>query len=276
MPAEPAITVLVPAFQAAPFVANTLVSISSQSHEEFTAIISVDLSDDQTFDICAEHAAHDGRFKVIRQSKRLGWVDNSNFLLSQLESPYALFAFHDDLLSPIYLHSLKTALDAHPEASVAFADTLLTRLDGSQELWQYADLDGVAEACERGQRVLSRRGRWWVPNRGMFRTAAARKVGGLRKHDSGEFSADLPWLFHLSLVGSFVRIPETLCYKFYREGSLSRTWRFSFRQNFDVLVACMREIWLSELDVADKLALSEPLHMLLKENLPNRQSQDPG
>ena len=33
----------------------------------------------------------------------------------------------------------------------------------------------------------------------------------------GEYSADLPWLLHMSLLGEFVRVPEVLCYKFYEE-----------------------------------------------------------
>lgn len=265
---HPAITVLIPAYQAADFIIPTLESISDQSWTDFTAIVSVDLSDDETFEICKAQAVRDPRFHVIRQPQRLGWVGNSNFLISRIQSPYALFAFHDDLLSSNYLEKLKAALEQDPAAAIAFSDTVITYLDGTQELWQYTELDGLNDARSRGLRILSRTGHWWVPNRGLFRSEAARKVGGLRKHDSGEFSADFPWLFHLSLVGSFIRVPETLCSKFYKAGSLSRTWNFGLREQFDVLAACMREIWWSEIPISEKLALAEPLHILLKENLP--------
>lgn len=259
-----AVTALVPAYQAAEFIQPTLDALSAQTHPALHVLVSVDLCDDDTQAICERHALRDPRFRVVRQTSRLGWVGNSNFLLSQAQGDYALFAFHDDLLAPTYIARLAAELDADPLACVAFSDVLLTDTQGGQEFWSYPTLDGERSAFIRGVRVLERRGKWWVPNRGLFRLSMARQIGGLKKHGAGEFSADWPWVLHLALLGSFVRVPELLCHKFYKPGSLSRSWDFSQPQYFEVHAACMREIWNSSLGTQEKIALALPLMQWLE------------
>jgi hypothetical protein len=50
-----------------------------------------------------------------------------------------------------------------------------------------------------------------------------------------------------------------LCLKFYKPGSLSKSWAFSARQSYEVSAACMRELWDSELSSDEKLELGVPL-----------------
>lgn len=257
---------LVPAYRAAEFIQPTLDALSAQTHGALQVLVSVDLCDDATHAICERHAARDPRFRVVRQTERLGWIGNSNFLLSQAQGDYALFAFHDDLLAPTYVAQLAAALDADPLASVAYSDVLLTDAQGRQENWVYTALHNEPTAVLRGVRVLERRGQWWVPNRGLFRLALARQIGGLKTHGAGEFSADWPWVFHLALLGRFVRVPGQLCHKFYKADSLSRSWDFSAQQNFEVHAACMREIWNSHLSTPEKVFLAQPLMQWLAQN----------
>ena len=273
------VTALVPAYQAAGFIQATLDSLSAQTRSDFGVIVSVDLCDDDTHSICMAHAARDSRFRVVRQDKRLGYVGNCNFLLGAADSEYVLFAFHDDILLPAYLEKLCTALEETPNAVLSYSDVLLTAVSGEQQHWVYTALDGLTDPVERGLKVLSRVGKWWVPNRGIFRLARARRIHGLKLHGAGAFSSDWPWLFHMSLLGEFVRVPETLCHKFYKPGSLSRTWRFSDDQWYEASASCMREIWISELPVEEKLRLAVPLtNWLLRArrstspNLPAEQS----
>jgi glycosyltransferase involved in cell wall biosynthesis len=270
------VTALVPAYQAAAFIQPTLDSLSAQTRDRFDVIISVDLGDDDTAGICVRHCERDTRFKVIRQERRLGYVGNCNFLLDQAESDYVLFAFHDDILAPTYLEKLCAVLDDRPNAVMSYSDVLLTALDGSQEHWVYTELDGLADRVERGKKLLMLAGRWWVPNRGVFRLREARRIQGLKTNGAGEFSADWPWLFHMSLLGEFVRVPETLCFKYYKAGSLSRSWTFSVRQTYEVGAACMRELWNSDLTVDQKLALGGPLINWLAEIRSRLQNESSG
>lgn len=253
------VTALLPAWNAAQFIQPTLDCLSAQTHRELRVIVSVDLCDDGTAEICDAHAARDARFRVVRQERRLGYVGNCNALLDLADSDHALFAFHDDLLAPAYVARLSAALDATPAAVLAFSEMLLTHADGRRQRPLFTELDGVSDRVKRGLIVLAGRNNWWVPNRGVFRLDRVRRIGGLKTHGAGEFSADWPWLFHMSLLGEFVRVPELLCHKFYKKGSLSRSWAFTREQFFEVRCACMRELWDSELTGEEKLRIALPL-----------------
>ena len=265
---SPAVAALVPAWQAASFIQPTLDCLSAQTYGNFEVIVSVDLCDDETHAICLAHARRDARFHVLRQERRLGYVGNCNFLLDHCAADYVLFAFHDDIVAPDYVARLAAVLDSRPEVVLSYSDVRLTNVNGRQEHWEYTAIEGVRDRAQRGFSLLQHEGMWWVPNRGLFRLNDARRIGGLKTHGAGEFSADWPWLFHMSLLGEFARVPETLCHKFYKPGSLSRSWEYSEAQRFEVAVAGMRELWNSELTSEEKLRLAAPLLKWLLSNNP--------
>lgn len=269
--ARSSVTALLPAWQAADFIQATLDSLSAQTWPAFQVMVSVDLCDDDTLDICRRHAAADRRFRVLAQDERLGYVGNCNALLRSADSDYVMFAFHDDVLAPTCVSRLAETLDCHSEAVMCFPDMTVTDVDGTKEHCTFTALDGERQRLHRGMTMLQLTQNWWVPNRGLFRLETARSVGGLKIHGAGEFSADLPWLFALSLAGEFVRVPETLCFKYYKPGSLSRTWAFSKHQNHEVLAACMRELWDAAIPTAEKVALAAPLLNWLVRNAPEAQ-----
>lgn len=262
------VTALLPAWQAAEFIQPTLDSLAAQTYGNFRVLVSVDRCDDATEEICMAQAARDSRFTVVGQAQRLGYVGNCNFLLDRAQADYVLFAFHDDVLALDYVSRLVAVLDARPEVVNCFSDVLLTNVDGSQEHWEFTALEGMTSPVERGANMLKPVKWWWVPNRGLFRLAAARRINGLKTHGAGEFSADWPWLFHMSLLGEFARVPETLCFKYYKPGSLSRSWNFSARQRYEVRAACLRELWNSPLPTADKVTLAAPVIRWLADNDP--------
>ena len=249
---------LLPAYNAVDFIQPVLDSLSAQQYENFRVLISVDLGTDNTFDICQTHAERDPRFKVIRQTKRrLGYSGNCNFLLRNAKADYVMFAFHDDTLAPTFVPKLAATLDNNKHAIMAFPDMHLTKEDGSTNTWQFTDLEGTRDPLQRGIHMLRRPNLWWVPNHGMFRLALARKTEGIRPHRAGEFSVDWPWLFRLSLLGDFVRMPEVLCFKTYMTSSLSRSWDFSRKEWREATASCIREIWNSHLPTNQRLQLSK-------------------
>jgi glycosyltransferase involved in cell wall biosynthesis len=267
-PSSRQVAALVPAWQSAGFIQATLDCLSAQTYGNLRVIVSVDLCDDDTHAICLAHASQDHRFQVIRQERRLGYVGNCNFLLGQSEADYVLFAFHDDILAPDYIASLAAVLDARPEAVMAFSDLQQTRVDGRQQHLVFKELEGVADRVQRAMIMLKGNNNWWVPNRGLFRLHEARRINGLKTHGADDFSADWPWLFHMSLLGEFARVPQTLCFKYLKAGSLSRTWAFSQRQYYEVRAACMRELWNSDLTTEEKLRITAPLANALIKNPP--------
>ncbi len=251
---------LVPAYESAGFIQATLDSLSAQTYPHLTVLISVDVCDDGTYETCLAHSDRDPRFQVVRQQgERLGYSGNCNFLIANADADYAMLAFHDDLLEPTFTEKLCRVLDERPNVVLAFSDAHLTSVDGSEEHWEFTSLEGLKTALARGLVMQGRPPLWWVPNRGMFRLERARTIGGIKPHRAGEFSVDYPWLFHMSLLGEFARVPEVLVRKRYQPRSLSRTWEFNRRQWFEVTASSMRELWNADVSTDDKIAMGQRL-----------------
>ncbi len=261
MPREslPIVVALVPAWRSAAFIQETLDSLAAQTYPNLHILISDDASPDNTGEVCEAFAAGRPNVRVIRQPKNLGWIGNVNSLLGEASGDYYFFAFHDDVLKPEYVERLVDALDRNARAVVSFSDMITEELDGRVECQQYTALEGVSSARIRGQRLASRDGTWWAPNRGLFRVSAAREIGGLKRNLAGEFSADLAWLIRLALIGEFVRVPEVLITKRLTQQSVSATWQHSRWQRFARLCSCLIAVRASRLPVLEKLHLQSQI-----------------
>jgi len=249
------VVALVPTWRAETYILQTLESLAAQTFQNLEILISDDASPDQTAAVCERFAARDPRFHVFRQPRNLGWVGNVNALLERARGDYLLFAFQDDLPAPFYIERCVAALERNPAAVLAFSDITLANQDGSREEKTYAVLEGITDPLGRARLIAKQKGSWWIPNRGVFRGAAARRIGGLRRHAAGEFSADWPWLLHMSLLGEFARVPENLCTKIYQPRSLSRGWDFGARSWLSVTRSAMAVVSRSDLGWADRMRL---------------------
>jgi glycosyltransferase involved in cell wall biosynthesis len=251
----PIVVALVPAWRSAAFLQETLDSLEAQTYSNLHILISDDASPDNTAEICEAFARDRPNVRVIRQPKNLGWIGNVNSLLREASGDYYFFAFHDDVLKSEYVERLVDALERSPRAVVSFSDMITEELDGRVERQQYTALAGASSARIRGQRLASRDGTWWAPNRGLFRASAAREIGGLKRNLAGEFSADLPWLIRLALIGEFVRVPEALVTKRLTKQSVSATWEHDRWQRFARLCSCLSAVGASRLPPLEKLRL---------------------
>jgi glycosyltransferase involved in cell wall biosynthesis len=219
-------------------------------------IVSDDASTDDTWNVCERFAAADARFFVVRQPRRLGWLGNSNALLTLAlaGTDYAFFAPHDDLFEPPYVRRMVEALAAHPDAVLAFARTVSFKPNG--ECWTQTAEPTVAAASRlrRGLRyLLGDDVERWVPFRGVARAEALRRVGALRPSAAGEYEADGRWLFRLHLLGRFVRVEEPLCRKRQHAASLHRTWSGDRRMRIAQRAAYLREIADAELSRSERM-----------------------
>jgi len=251
----PRVVACMPAYNGDSFITATLDSLAAQTYPNLEILVSDDASTDGTAAICARYAAEDERFRLIRQERNLGWVGNVNALLRAAEGDYLMLAFHDDLLMPTYVARLVEALEANPDAILAFSDVELVTPKGRRRRRVFAALDGVEERTERARRMLLQPDAWAVPNRGVFRAEAARRIGGLKRHLAGEFSADWPWLLHMAILGAFVRVPEQLGRKVMRQTNLSRSWSYNTPSFVAVSLSCAREIRRSDLSFAEEIPL---------------------
>jgi hypothetical protein len=164
------------------------------------------------------------------------------------------------------------ALQAAPEAALAFADTLFTFPDHDPpwppRLAIYTRLDAVEGRLERAKRVAEYQldtARRCHPHlvtvafRGLFRAEIVDRFGGLHLNPAGEFGCDWAWLLQLSMCGPFARVPEVLVEKRRFPASLSRTWRYSLLDRLGEWAGCVLAVRRAGLPLGEELQLQAHL-----------------
>ena len=266
----PLVTALVPTYNGAGFIMRTLDSLAAQTWPHLEILIGDDRSTDDTLDVVRRFADSHPNTRIVERDTNLGWLRNSNDLMARAGGELMFFAFHDDVVAPTYVEELVGALSANERAVLAFSDMLVHELDGPVDLHVFDRLEGLETALQRGRVMIRRPDDWWVPNRGLFRSSAFAEVGGIHPNEKGEYSADWTWLLGLSLIGEFVRVPEVLCTKYYKAGSISKKWPHDDAQLLALRRSGVAEIKRSSLDPVRKALLTGHLSRRIHGNrLPN-------
>jgi glycosyltransferase involved in cell wall biosynthesis len=123
MGSEPLISVCIPAFNNAAFIAATLESVLHQTHHHFEIIITDDRSTDGT--VQAVERFSDPRIKLVQNETNLGLGANWNKALSFATGTYIKLLCADDLVYPDCLRRQGEVLEdpAHSGAVLAICNT---------------------------------------------------------------------------------------------------------------------------------------------------------
>ena len=254
-PTSPRVVALLPAWRAERFIESTLEALAAQTYGNLHILISDDASPDSTAELCDAFARRTPGTRVIRQTRNLGWVGNSNALLQAAQGDYFFFALHDDLPHPRFVECMVKALEANPEATVAYSDLKQVFTHRASKVSQFTELDGVTDTYERARKLVQRQGRWWIAFRCLFRADTARQLGGMRTHPAGDFCCDFMWLLGLALRGEFVRVPEVLMTKRHQEDGVSANWQYRIRDRTGLLLGSLGELRRAPLPVSRRWKL---------------------
>ena len=114
---SPLISIVIPCYNGARFLASTLDSVLAQSESDWECVIVDDGSTDSSVDLAAQYARRDPRFRVLSQAnsgpsaaRNLGFRDTS------LSSSFVTFMDADDIWLSDALETLRAALERCPEA----------------------------------------------------------------------------------------------------------------------------------------------------------------
>lgn len=116
---NPAISVIVPMYNVAPYLRQCLDSICSQSFKNYEAILIDDGSPDECGEIADEYAAKDSRFRVIHK-ENAGVSEARNDGIRESSGDYLFFLDSDDYLLPDALETLYYKAIEH------YADVILS------------------------------------------------------------------------------------------------------------------------------------------------------
>ena len=120
----PKVSVIVPVYNAEPYLRRCLDSILAQTFTDFEAILVDDGSTDHSGAICDEYAVRDARFKTIHIPN--GGVSSArNMGLKQAKGMWVAFVDADDCVSPDYLQHLYNGLAGADDDSILVWGSML-------------------------------------------------------------------------------------------------------------------------------------------------------
>jgi glycosyltransferase involved in cell wall biosynthesis len=117
----PRLSIGMAVYNGADLIAQALQCLLAQTFADFELIISDNGSTDGTEAICRQHASRDARVRYVRQPENRGPAFNFAYVLDAARAPYFMFAAHDDRWEPEFAARLIAALDAEPDAVLAFS-----------------------------------------------------------------------------------------------------------------------------------------------------------
>lgn len=136
----PAVSIVVPSFNAAPYLGECLDSILSQTSSDWEAICIDDGSSDATPDVLARYAAKDPRIKWLSQENR-GLSASRNRGADLSSGTYLLFCDADDKLKPDTVRSLvETAERENLDVLLYGGETFFDEESLEKEQGNYKDL----------------------------------------------------------------------------------------------------------------------------------------
>ncbi len=235
---RPVVSVVVPAFNVAGYIAQLLRSLSAQTMVDFEAIVVDDGSTDRTSDAVESFA--DARIKLVQQPNR-GVSSARNTGLAVARGEFVMFLDGDDLLHPTALERLASTLMLNPHAVGAYGTFIKIRENGDRQPGQkplvrqtYPSGDILLDVIEQG--IFANGGHV------LLRRDVALAIDGFDPRLS--LSEDWEFFCRAASQGPFIfvgQVPEVL-YLRLRSGSLSR----SLGRSWDKSLPAMRAVFENE------------------------------
>jgi glycosyltransferase involved in cell wall biosynthesis len=115
---SPAVSVLLPVYNAEKYIAVAIESILEQTFVDFEFIIIDDVSSDKSWEIIKKYAKHDKRIVALRNKRNLGGCRNLNKGLLLVRGKYIARADHDDWSYPDRLEKQFKFMELHSKVGI--------------------------------------------------------------------------------------------------------------------------------------------------------------
>ena len=208
-----AVTVGLPVYNGEEFLDRALECLCAQTFPDLTVLISDNASSDASPRIISAWAARDARIRVHRQPGNVGAMANFRWVLDRADSPWFMYAAHDDEWSPNYVQVLHRAITARPGLLMA-VPRLVTFIDTPQrpvKIRRYpARLDQLAGTARIRFGLRRSRPGWFYSlfDRQML-SDALRRASELNQI----WAEDLLTILHVLLTGEVTGSDEAIYYK---------------------------------------------------------------
>ena len=195
----PTVSVGMPVYNGAATLAAAIENVLAQTFADIEVVISDNASRDGTEAICRAFAARDARVRYFRQPETINPTENFKFVLARASAPYFMWAAHDDVRDLDFIEKLLAALEANPQAVLAFGDVVEHVGDATRRI----DLDFA-----RPGRSMAQKLHWAATSQlhhlyGLWRTAVLRRIDW----QDVDWWHDMPLMMAAPLLGDLVHVP---------------------------------------------------------------------
>jgi glycosyltransferase involved in cell wall biosynthesis len=205
----PKVSVVVPIYNQAPFIRETVDSVLAQDYPNLELVLSDDGSTDGTGEILREYAAREPqRVKVVASERNTGIAGAFNRALDAHTGEYIAWLGGDDVMLPGKLSRQIAALNARPDAIGCCHDADVFDSESGRSYGRFTEVyNGRRGVRDGGVELLLDPGYMMLPSTMVVRSTA---VGDLRFDQRIRVSND--WLFDIELFrrGPIVGLDDVL------------------------------------------------------------------
>jgi glycosyltransferase involved in cell wall biosynthesis len=135
----PQVSVIMPCFNHALFVGESIEAVLAQSAREFELIVVDDCSRDSSREVIERYVRSDGRVRAIYHETNLGASRSRNDGIRVAQGAYIAFCDADDVWMPQKLARQIELLEKNPTHDVAYCDALIINETGEETGERFSD-----------------------------------------------------------------------------------------------------------------------------------------
>ena len=125
MSTGPTVTLAFTTYNVARYIAGAFDAVLAQDFQDFEVVVADNQLTDSTWEICAEYARKDARFRIHRNSENVGVFMNVRRVIELANGRYFRLTAHDDLMAPTLLSRCVDVLESDPTAVLAYPSTII-------------------------------------------------------------------------------------------------------------------------------------------------------
>jgi len=204
--AGPLVTIGIPSYQCADFIAEAVASALSQDFTDLEVVVVDDASKDATLEVLARF--DDPRLRVLVNDGNIGPGRNWNRVLEEARGRYVRVMGCDDVLLPGSVSAQVAAMEADPGVVIVTGPRILVTEKGRRIMRRgNGDFRGRVDGAEAG-RTMVQRGSNLVgePCAALLRSSAVQQVGGF--NEGNPYSIDMEMWLRLLEIGDLYVLDE--------------------------------------------------------------------
>jgi glycosyltransferase involved in cell wall biosynthesis len=192
---QPLITVILPTYQRPLMLKRAIQSVLNQTYPHFQVCVYDNASGDQTASVVKNLITSGANIRYHRHSTNIGMLENFQYGLKRVDTPFFSFLCDDDILLPSFFERALEGFEAHPDAQFSTGLAVYTDMRKVTDV-KPQGVDGYLEPPESLLSMITGDFTHPVEAATLFRTEVIAEFGYLDLA-TGSLGEDLDYMFRI-------------------------------------------------------------------------------